>query len=234
MNALTRKLQASPLLARVLPFVVFLVLTACQGSFGPESHFWVYLAKYVVGGWLVWVTWPLVSEMRWAVSLETLFAGVLVFAIWVFLDPFYPKFPEFITKSKDAWDLNKHFKNDSMLFWLFAGARIAGSTLVVPLLEEVFYRSFLYRYILASNWMFTAHNQFNARAFLVTSIIFGLTHPEHWLAGVSCGMIYQLLVIRTNRIGDAITAHAITNLLLGLWVITRGFGYAETHPWHFW
>ena len=74
MNALTGKLQASPLLARVLPFAVFLVLTACQGSFGPESHFWVYLAKCVVGGWLVWVTWPLVSEMRWAVSLEALFA----------------------------------------------------------------------------------------------------------------------------------------------------------------
>ncbi len=53
MNALTGKLQASPLLARVLPFAVFLVLTAFQGSFGPESHFWVYLAKCVVGGWLV-------------------------------------------------------------------------------------------------------------------------------------------------------------------------------------
>ena len=50
MNALTTRLKASPLLARVLPFVVFIVLTACQGSLGPESHFWVYLAKCVVGG----------------------------------------------------------------------------------------------------------------------------------------------------------------------------------------
>ena len=49
MNAVTTKLQASPLLARVLPFVIFLVLTSCQGSLGSESHFWVYLAKCVVG-----------------------------------------------------------------------------------------------------------------------------------------------------------------------------------------
>ena len=119
------------------------------------------------------------------------------------------------------------------MFWVFAGVRIAGSTLLVPLLEEVFYRSFLYRYILAPNWLFTAHNRFNARAFLVTSTVFGLTH-QHWLAGIACGMIYQLLVIRTNRIGDAITAHAVTNLLLGVWVITQGFGYAEKLQCHFW
>ena len=81
---------------------------------------------------------------------------------------------------------------------------------------------------------FTPHNQFNTKAFLSTSIIFGLTHPEHWLAGILCGMIYQLLVIRTNRIGDAITAHATTNLLLGIWVVTQGFGYTEKSQWHFW
>lgn len=229
MNALTGKLQASPLLARVLPFAVFLVLTAFQGSFGPESHFWVYLAKCVVGGWLVWVTWPLVSEMRWAVSLEALFAGILVFILWVAMDSLYPKF----SASDDSWNLHKHFGSASAMFWVFAGVRIAGSTLLVPLLEEVFYRSFLYRYILAPNWLFTAHNRFNARAFLVTSIVFGLTH-QHWLAGIACGMIYQLLVIRTNRIGDAITAHAITNLLLGLWVITQGFDFLKEPQWHFW
>ncbi len=119
------------------------------------------------------------------------------------------------------------------MFWFFAGVRIAGSTLLVPMLEEVFYRSFLYRYILAPNWMFTAHSSFAVKPFLITSIVFGFTH-QHWLAGIACGMIYQLLVIRTNRIGDAITAHAVTNLLLGVWVITQGLGYADKSQWHFW
>ena len=82
-------------------------------------------------------------------------------------------------------------------------------------------------------WLFAAHNQFDAKSFLLTSIIFGLTH-SHWIAGILCGMIYQLLVIRTNRLGDAIAAHAITNLLLGLWIVTKGFGYAEFPQWHLW
>ena len=228
MKALTTRLKASPLLARVLPFVVFVVLTACQGSFGPESHFWVYLAKCVAGSWLVWLTWPLVPEMRWTISFQALFGGTLVFAIWVALDV-----PDTKLSQTDTWNLHDHFGKGSAMVWFFAGVRIAGSTLLVPLLEEVFYRSFLYRYILAPNWMFTAHKSFAIKPFLITSIVFGFTH-QHWLAGIACGMIYQLLVIRTNRIGDAITAHAVTNLLLGVWVITKGFGYAEKSQWHFW
>ena len=229
MNALTTKLQASPLLSRVLPFFVFLLLTSCQGSFGPQSHFWVYLAKCIVGAWMIWVTWPLVSEMRWAISFEALLAGTLVFILWVAMDVSYPKF----SQPDESWNLYEHFGPASMMVWLFAGVRIAGSTLLVPMLEEVFYRSFLYRYILAPNWMFIEYNSFAVKPFLITSIVFGITH-QHWLAGIICGMIYQFLVIRTNRVGDAITAHAVTNLLLGVWVITQGFGYAKEPQWHLW
>jgi hypothetical protein len=60
----------------------------------------------------------------------------------------------------------------------------------------------------------------------VTSLLFGFAHYE-WLPGVLCGAIYQGLVCRKGRLGDAITAHAITNFLLGIWVVTRG-------AWHFW
>jgi hypothetical protein len=229
MNALTAKLQASPFLSRVLPFFVFLLLTSCQGSFGPESHFWVYLTKCIVGAWMIWATWPLVSEMRWTISFEALLAGTLVFILWVAMDVPYPKF----SQPDESWNLYKHFGPASMMVWLFAGVRIAGSTLLVPMLEEVFYRSFLYRYILAPNWMFIEYNSFAVKPFLITSIVFGITH-QHWLAGIICGMIYQFLVIRTNRVGDAITAHAVTNLLLGAWVITQGFGYAKEPQWHLW
>ena len=137
MSSLNDKLQASPLLARVLPFVVFLVLTSAQGSFGPESQFWVYLLKTLVGVWLIWTIWPLVGEMRWALSIEAVGAGLLVFLLWIGLDFPYPKLME----PDDSWNLPKHFGDNAMMIWLFAGTRIAGSTLVVPLLEEVFYRS---------------------------------------------------------------------------------------------
>ena len=86
MSTLHNKLQASPLLARVLPFVVFLVLTSAQGSFGPDSQFWVYLLKTLVGVWMIWTIWPLVGEMRWALSIEAVVGGLLVFLLWIGLD----------------------------------------------------------------------------------------------------------------------------------------------------
>ena len=222
MNTLHKKLKDSPLLARILPFLIFIVLTSSQGSFGPESHYWIYLIKTLIGIWMIWITWPLVGEMRLNISLEALGGGILVFVLWINLDFKYPK----LTAYEDTWNLTKQFGHGSIMFWLFATTRIIGSTLVVPFLEEVFYRSFLYRYMLTKNWLFSPHNLFDIRPFIVTSIIFGLTH-SHWLAGIICGMIYQIIVLRTNRLGDAIIAHAITNCLLGFWVITQ-------QNWHLW
>jgi hypothetical protein len=104
--------------------------------------------------------------------------------------------------------------------------RIAGSSLVVPPLEEVFFRSFVYRYVTKADFLSEPLGRFNARAFVITSVLFGLEHQQ-WLAGILCGFAYQGLVCRKKRLGDAITAHAITNFLLGVWVAWRG-------EWQFW
>jgi CAAX prenyl protease-like protein len=94
-------------------------------------------------------------------------------------------------------------------------------TFVVPPLEEVFYRSFLYRYFVRLNFLEMPLNRFHPTSFIVTSLVFGLLHYE-WLPGILCGMAYQWLVLRKNRLGDAMTAHAITNFLLGVWVVWKG------------
>jgi CAAX prenyl protease-like protein len=103
---------------------------------------------------------------------------------------------------------------------------VGGSTIVVPPLEEVFYRSFLYRYIIKVDFQAVPVGAFHWMAFGVTSVFFGVSHYE-WLAGILCGFAYQGLVCWKKRLGDAMTAHAITNLLLGIWVVWKG-------AWNFW
>jgi CAAX prenyl protease-like protein len=165
---------------------------------------------------------PVVSEMRWAISWEAILVGVGIFAIWVGLDPFYPK----IIKSATGWNPNSQFGQHSALAWLMIVTRIAGTTLVVPPLEEVFYRSFLYRYIARQDFLSVPLNQFLPLPFLATAAVFGFAHNE-WLAGILCGAAFQWLVLRKNRLGDAMTAHAITNFLLGAWIVSKS-------AWHFW
>jgi len=223
-------------MARVAPFVAFLVLTFCQGQFGAASAYWFYLAKTLVAVWLIWEMWPLVAEMRWAISWEAVVMGIGVFVMWVGIDPFYPKLGEISSKlglakffgmaGQPVWNPHEQFSENAALAWLMIVTRILGSTLVVPPLEEVFYRSFLYRYIVRPDFLSVPLNRFFPLPFLATSAVFGFSHFQ-WLAGILCGMAYQWLVLRKNRLGDAMTAHAITNFLLGIWVVWRG-------AWQFW
>jgi CAAX prenyl protease-like protein len=222
MNFLREKFQASPAYARVAPFVIFLALTFCQGQFGDESRYWFYFAKTLVGAWLIFEMRPFVPEMRWAVSWEAVAVGIAVCVMWVGIDSFYPKF----STADAVWNPHTQFGANSGLAWMFIVVRTLGSTLIVPPLEEVFYRSFLYRYFVRVNFQAMPFNRFHATSFLVTSLLFGFEHYQ-WLAGILCGFAYQWLVIRKNRLGDAMTAHAITNFLLGVWVFWKG-------DWKFW
>jgi uncharacterized protein len=219
---LRQKFQDSPVAARTAPFVIFLALTFCQGQFGDASAYWFYLAKTAVGAWLVWEMRPFVAEMRWKISWEAVAVGVAVCVMWVGLDDFYPK----LGKAGAVWNPQAQFGEGSALAWSFVAVRVLGSSFVVPPLEEVFYRSFLYRYLVNTDFRAMPFRQFHATSFIVTAALFGFGHQQ-WLAGILCGMAYQGLVLRKNRLGDAMTAHAITNFLLGLWVVWKG-------AWNFW
>jgi CAAX protease family protein len=225
----------SPAAARVAPFFVFLALTFCQGKFGAASAYWFYFAKTFAGAWLIFEMRPFVLEMRWAFSWEAMVVGVGIFAIWVGISGEWTTQNSLwgkiglahspIAPSK-FWNPGEQFGENSPLAWLFILTRILGSTFVVPPLEEVFYRSFLYRYIASHNFLSVPLNQFLPLPFFATALIFGFSHNE-WLAGILCGAAFQWLVLRKNRLGDAMTAHAITNFLLGVWVVWKG-------AWHFW
>ena len=223
MNFLRRKFAGSPEYARVAPFLIFVALTALQGKLGEDSRYWLYLLKTVVGAWLICEMRPYVEEMRWRISWEAVVVGVGVFALWVGLDNHYPR----LGAADATWRPDQQYGQGSVIAWMYLGVRIVGSSLVVPPLEEVFYRSFLYRVLVKTDFRAMPLGQFHGLSFFVTSAIFGLMHPDRWLAGILCGLAYQGLVIRKNRLGDAITAHAITNCLLGLWVVWRG-------AWSFW
>jgi CAAX prenyl protease-like protein len=151
--------------------------------------------------------------------------GVLVCVVWVGLDPYYPKL-QTVAKTETHWNPFEEFGGASGLGWFFVAVRTVGSALVVPPIEEAFYRSFLYRYFVKIDFTAMPLSQLHWLSLVVTSLIFGFSHYQ-WLAGILCGLAYQWLVLRKGRLGDAMTAHAITNFLLGIWVVWKG-------AWQFW
>ncbi len=216
------KILASPLLVRVVPFAVFAGLTLLQGRFGDASQYWLYALKTLLGAWMFWVVRPHIKEMRWSFSWEAVVAGVLVFLVWVGLEGHYP----LLAARTETFNPLRSYGAGSAMVFLFIGIRWLGSSIVVPPLEEIFYRSFLYRYLVQSEFWSVSLGRLEWRAFLITGLVFGIGHYE-WLPGILCGFVYQALVCRKDRLGDAISAHAITNFLLAFWVVTR-------HAYYFW
>ena len=228
MNILPQRIRESPALVRAVPFFIFVALTFAQAHTGESGRYWIYLLKTLVGVAMIWSMYPLVAEMRWKWSWAAVAAGIGVFLIWVKLTDVtraigLGSFGEWHSTSK-LWNPQADFAPGLAIFFIVV--RMVGSALVVPPLEEVFYRSFVYRFIAKPDFQSVPIGQFLLVPFLATSVIFGFEHTQ-WLAGILCGFVYQGLVCWKKRIGDAMTAHAITNFLLGCWVVAK-------HDWRFW
>ena len=227
--------EKSPLIVRALPYGAFVLLTSMQGKLFLGSEYWIYFLKTLVGAALLRWLWKSIGECRWRFSWEAVLAGVLVFVLWVGLDGHYPDLSSLLgrlgwasaAKTGDvSWQPLVFFRDDVALGWFFVVVRIVGSSWVVPPIEEVFFRSLVYRSI--ANPDFEKHpiGRWHPIAFVLQAILFGVAHRE-WISGILCALIYQGLVIHKKRLGDAMTAHATTNFLLGLWIVYKG-------AWHFW
>ncbi|HQT72189.1 MAG TPA: CAAX prenyl protease-related protein, partial [Thiobacillus sp.] len=110
--------------------------------------------------------------------------------------------------------------------WLLVAFRIAGAALVVPVMEELFWRSFLQRWVQQPDFMTLNPAQIGLKALFIASALFAVEHLQ-WLAGLVAGLAYGWLYIRTRNLWAPIIAHAVTNGMLGAYVVATG-------RWSFW
>jgi CAAX prenyl protease-like protein len=109
---------------------------------------------------------------------------------------------------------------------VLAGIRLFGAVAVVPIMEELFWRSFLLRYVISPRFQSVRLGTFTPLSFLLTVALFGVEH-DLWLAGMVAGAAYSFLVYRTGQLWPSVLAHAVTNLGLGLEVLATG-------DWRWW
>ena len=219
-----------PALPYILPFATFLALTGIT-SLIPGGLVWIYPLKTVVVGFLLLKFWHVYTEvhvlgdfMRLQSSLLAFLVGLGVFGIWILPEDIlgwnYP-----LLGKPSEFNPEDQFQSKSWaVVWI--GVRLFGAAVVVPAMEELFWRSFLIRYLIQPDFREVRIGTFSWLSFGATVFLFGMEH-QRWLVGILAGVIYNLLLYRTKSVFACILAHAVTNLVLGIYVLI-------TLRWSYW
>ena len=152
----------------------------------------------------------------WRVSWFAPVAGILVFLLWMSLERGSHPDTGFAAALAAASPLAR-------AVWLIC--RTVAAVITVPIAEELAFRGFLIRRLMAADFESLDFRSFSYFAILLSSLAFGFLHGGRWLAGTGAGILYAVAFLRRGRIGDAAVAHAITNALLALEVVIGGKWY---------
>jgi len=145
--------------------------------------------------------------------------GLVVIVIWIGIDSFYPKFGKAVPF--DPTTIASLAQRN-----VFIVFRIVGAVLVVPVMEELFWRAFLIRWLVKEDFKSVAIGAFTLQSFAITVALFGAEHYQ-WLAGLICGALYNWLYYKRKDVFACVVAHAVSNAALAAWVLARG-------DWKFW
>ncbi len=199
--------------AYLLP-LLFLIATALVTALFTAEFDYLYPLRVITALIPLWLFRDYYTELRWSWSWTPIALGVVVFVLWVALEP-----PSDPTTERMIPDALGEMSTAVATLWLVA--RIVGSVLIVPIAEELAFRGYLLRRLIDADFMSVSPKHFTALSFVGSSVAFGVLHGR-WIAGILAGMIYATAQYRSGRLTDAIVAHAITNGLLAAYVLVFG------------
>jgi len=187
----------------------------------PSDTFWPWLYPLKT----VSVGIALLLLVRWYPRLNVrstglaVVVGVVVLVLWVLPEGFYP-----LLSTPSPVDPFEKLVVPWVYLWI--AFRVFGASVVVPIMEELFWRGFLIRWLVKENFQKVAIGTFTWPSFLITSALFASEH-NRWLVGLMAGVVYNLILYRTKSLYACMIAHGVTNLGLAIFVLT-------TEHWTFW
>lgn len=209
-------MKSKPWLPYVVPMGIYSVFLLVQTN---ANLLWVYPAKVVaVAAALIYFRKEY-EELRPGFSLLAVIVGLVAIASWIGIDPFYPKHDS--GAAFDPTTISSLAQRN-----MFLTFRVVGAVIVVPVMEELFWRAFLIRWLVKEDFKSVPVGAFTGLSFAVTVALFGVEHNE-WLAGLICGALYNWLYYKRKDVFSCVVAHAVSNAALAAWVLSRG-------DWKFW
>ncbi|MGA2497911.1 MAG: CAAX prenyl protease-related protein [Tepidisphaeraceae bacterium] len=216
-------------IAYIAPMAAFLLLTGAGGQW-PRFFVASYILKtFLTGALLIWFR-NNYTQISWKWALLGIGLGILGIVQWCGIEellggdkPIYPKIPG----SSAAMIPFEYFKGHPFACWAFIIIRWAGATLVVPFMEELFWRDYLWRTVVApNNFKLAKVGEWDLQAFIIVTLCFTSVHPQ-WITALIWGAGIGGLLVWKRSLGACIVMHAVTNFLLGAYTLYTG-------KWYYW
>jgi CAAX prenyl protease-like protein len=192
------------------------------GSWLAAPEYWLFPVQTLICSAVLiwfWREYDLRAPRKAAFAVAL---GLVVFALWIAPQQFFGFSPRLTGFDPEV------FAAQPAMYWATILFRFLRLVIVVPLVEEIFWRGFLLRYLINEKFTEIPIGAFSWLSFGLVTVAFGFAHsPADWIAALITGALYNLVAYRTQSLMSCVVAHAVTNLLLGAWIMA-------TRQWGFW
>jgi exosortase E/protease (VPEID-CTERM system) len=207
--------------AYLIPFLA--ILAATSVSKASSGYFeWLYPLRFVAAAFAIYYFWPELKKLNWRFGWIAPLAGVAVFLMWIA--------PSWLAAHQPATSIlgTALASLSPTTRWTWIAFRVAAAVVTVPIAEELAFRGFLARRLICWDFSSLPFTGLTVFSIVLSSAVFGLEHMKnmmdwpHLLAGFLAGCAYAFTLRWRGRMGDAVAAHAVSNLLLAAWVLGSG------------
>jgi len=218
----------NPTLGYVAPFIAFVAIMALEHAVNLPTEL-VYPVRFVVTTVVLLVFSGPYLSFRPSAPLASITVGIAVFVIWVGPDVIFgPGYRHsWVFENPLTGAARGSVSPAGQIDGAFIVVRAIGSILLVPVIEELFWRGWLMRWLIAKDFQKVPLGTYAPSAFWVVAILFASEHGPYWEVGLLAGIVYNWWMIRTRNLADCILAHAVTNGILAAYVLIA-------HQWQYW
>jgi len=215
--------------AYIAPFLVYVGFMSLEHAFHLPLRIFYPIRCAVSLAVLVAVSRPVLSVLPFRPSrpLASMALGAAVFLVWIAPDRLFAYRHFWLFDNPLLGSAAPSLPPDLRASALFCALRALGSTLLVPVLEELFWRAWLMRWLIDSRFRKLPLGAFTPFSFWCTAALFAVEHGPYWEVGLAAGVLYNWWMIRTRSLSDCVLAHSVTNGLLSAFVL----GWNQ---WQYW
>ena len=213
-------------IAHVAPFLAFVGIMALE-KVVPLPPEWLYTVRFVVVcAVIAAVSRPYLS-FRPSFPLASIGIGVAVFLIWVAPDYLFGYRHHWLFENSITGKAASSFPPQLKQNIGFMVLRSLSSAMLVPILEELFWRAWMMRWLIDADFQKVPLGKYVPSAFWIVAVLFASEHGPYWEVGLAAGVIYNWWIVHTRNLSDCILAHGVTNAVLALYVVL-------TDQWQYW